>query len=134
MSDNPIADDGELYDKLSQLTSDQSQAFDSIEQWHRRRPARGKLHLWRLGGYAGTGKTFLLRALALYFRHLEVAYCAPTGKAARVLQSNLPPHLGARATTIHRLLYKPVTDSKGRIVGCAGTSRPTSSWWTSPAW
>jgi hypothetical protein len=56
-----------------------------------------------LTGPAGTGKTFLLRAIAdtLSFRKLPAAFVAPTGRAARVLES----HVG-HARTVHSLIYE----------------------------
>lgn len=58
-----------------------------------------------LSGYAGTGKSYLLRhvieALGLN-PNTEVAFATPTGKAAQVLSS-----MGNKnAQTIHRLLYQ----------------------------
>lgn len=56
-----------------------------------------------LKGYAGTGKTFLTDGLTSYLQAVErqVALCAPTGKAARVLGDKS----GEIAVTIHRLIY-----------------------------
>jgi exodeoxyribonuclease-5 len=54
-----------------------------------------------LGGYAGTGKTTIICALAEKLP--EYAVCAYTGKAAHVLVLK-----GCAATTIHRLIYVPV--------------------------
>src|SRR5690625_7453218 len=64
-----------------------------------------------LRGYAGTGKTFLMRRLVdeLDLRGIKVAACAPTHKAARVLGDPLAGN-DARARTIHsflRLRLKP---------------------------
>lgn len=54
--------------------------------------------LFRIGGYAGTGKTTILRAIDEAFPGL--AMCAYTGKAASVLRGK-----GIEATTIHRRVY-----------------------------
>lgn len=51
-----------------------------------------------LGGYAGTGKTTVIKELAR--RLPRYAVCAFTGKAANVLQRN-----GVSASTIHSLIY-----------------------------
>lgn len=73
-----------------------------------------------LGGYAGTGKSTLLGTMALMFQHdlkLNVAYAAPTGKAAGVLRRSLAAN-GVRSGfcgTLHRLIYKPVVDSLGNV-------------------
>lgn len=57
-----------------------------------------------LGGYAGTGKTTLIRSLK---KHLpDFAVCAFTGKAAHVLRRK-----GVPATTIHSLIYRPHKES-----------------------
>lgn len=53
-----------------------------------------------LGGYAGTGKTTLLKYLVKFFPNFAVA--AYTGKAANVLRKKNVP-----ATTIHSRIYKP---------------------------
>lgn len=56
-----------------------------------------------IAGYAGTGKTYLIRHIieALGVNPNNVAYIAPTGKAAEVLRKNGNPN----AMTAHKLLY-----------------------------
>ena len=58
-----------------------------------------------LNGYAGTGKTSVVGALvsAMGASGQRVVLAAPTGRAAKVLESMA----GAPAYTIHRLLYRP---------------------------
>lgn len=59
---------------------------------------------FRLGGYAGTGKTALISVLIPELRtehKKSVRVVAPTGKAASVLRSK-----GINATTIHGLCYE----------------------------
>ncbi len=56
-----------------------------------------------MGGYAGTGKTTVIRTLAAHLRDFRV--CAFTGKAANVLVRK-----GVPASTIHSLIYKPVEE------------------------
>ena len=63
-----------------------------------------------LGGYAGTGKTRLLTALAE--RLPDWCVCAFTGKAASVLRRR-----GVKAETIHSCVYRPVEDEDGRFDG-----------------
>lgn len=58
------------------------------------------LHQQTLGGYAGTGKTTLIRYLVQFFPDFGV--CAYTGKAANVLRRK-----GIMASTIHSRIYKP---------------------------
>jgi exodeoxyribonuclease-5 len=57
-----------------------------------------------MAGYAGTGKTFLLKAIAETFGVPVVI--APTGKAA----ARVKEMAGLAAMTIHRWLYEAVTD------------------------
>lgn len=57
-------------------------------------------------GFAGTGKTTMLKAIASRFGHPLIL--APTGKAALRVQEAT----GIDAGTIHRWLYKPVENQK----------------------
>lgn len=91
-----------------QLSHEQTIALDAIHAWAKEG--------WRssvtapyfvLAGYAGTGKTTLLQ----YFVNQQsepVTCCAPTGKAASVLEKKLT---NARVSTVHAALYKPVPPS-----------------------
>lgn len=63
-----------------------------------------KLSEQSLGGYAGTGKTTLIKYLTKFFPNYAVA--AYTGKAANVLRKK-----GINATTIHSRIYKPHFDN-----------------------
>jgi ATP-dependent exoDNAse (exonuclease V) alpha subunit len=56
-----------------------------------------------LGGYAGTGKTTIIKTLAA--AKPSFAVCAYTGKAANVLRGK-----GVQASTIHSLIYRPVEE------------------------
>lgn len=63
-----------------------------------------------LGGYAGTGKTTLVKFLSKVLENYAV--CAFTGKAANILRRK-----GIQeAKTIHSLIYKPLLDENGNIV------------------
>ncbi len=99
------------------LSLDQQKALADLLGWHAdsHRP-----EFITLGGYAGTGKTTLIAVLRrqLYRRNpkLKVAFCAYTGKAARVLRTKLQ-ETGATfeedfVGTIHSLIYSPVVDEK----------------------
>ncbi len=71
------------------------------------------------GGYAGTGKTTVVPALIESFGldpEREVAFCAPTGKAAKVMGDKLRA-FGMRVTptTIHKLIYLPKRAAADRI-------------------
>ena len=69
-----------------------------------------------LKGYAGTGKTTLVRALVKTLPSIGMKYVlmAPTGRAAKVLSN----YSGQPASTIHRRIYQAMTfpDGSMRIV------------------
>ncbi|MBI5852954.1 MAG: AAA family ATPase [Planctomycetes bacterium] len=101
-----------------ELTDHQARAFEAILAWVRR-PERPVL---TLGGYAGTGKSTLVGALAAELANRNVAFCAPTGKAALVLREKLiaagADPSGLRCSTIHRLIYHAKLDQlTGRCLG-----------------
>lgn len=78
-----------------ELSPDQAKAMDAIRAWLK----SGRKRL-TLGGYAGTGKTTLIREIR---KEAAAAVCAFTGKAAHVLTTK-----GVDASTIHRLIYQPI--------------------------
>ncbi|MEM9169018.1 MAG: AAA family ATPase [Pseudomonadota bacterium] len=79
----------------------QDDALKAIDRWLH----KGDTQLFRLFGYAGSGKTTLARHVAEHVTG-DVAFAAFTGKAAHVLRAN-----GCRgATTIHALIYRPASD------------------------
>lgn len=67
-----------------------------------------------IAGYAGTGKSTLIRFIisALNIDPDDVCYVAYTGKAAQVLRSKGCPN----AMTAHRLLYKSIQKDDGTFV------------------
>ena len=76
----------------------QDQALVAVDRWLK----AGDRQIFRLFGYAGTGKTTLARHLAAGVDG-DVLFAAFTGKAAQVLRSR-----GAsKASTIHSLIYRP---------------------------
>ncbi len=81
------------------LTSDQRNAEKMIREWYLNTDDQ----VFVLSGYAGTGKTFLLKrvveGLGLEAGR-QAVFVAPTGKAASVLVKN-----GTPASTIHSLIY-----------------------------
>jgi exodeoxyribonuclease-5 len=76
----------------------QDQALKEIAAWLK----TGKPQLFRLFGYAGTGKTTLARHIAEGIDG-DVVFAAYTGKAALVLRSKGCDD----ARTIHSLIYRP---------------------------
>lgn len=92
---------------MDELTADQLTAEKLIEDWF--------LHSTRqtfvLAGFAGTGKTTLLKHVVTKTLNLvpeeSAAFVTPTGKAATVLiRSGIP------ATTLHRLIYQSIAEEQ----------------------
>lgn len=79
---------------------EQERALDEVGRWLKKR-GRGD-QVFRLFGYAGTGKTTLARHVAEGVEG-DVVFAAYTGKAALVMQSRGCPD----ARTIHSLIYRP---------------------------
>lgn len=89
-----------------ELTIDQEKAKELISDWYENYNDTDR-KIFFLSGYAGTGKTFLVDHLIkeLGLKDKDVAFGTPTGKAASVLIER-----GRLASTIHRLIYKPVEE------------------------
>lgn len=97
------------------LSNQQKQLTDNI--LHEISCAAGIPFVYRVGGYAGTGKTFTLanarKEMYKLYPRSEVAFATFTGKASSVLRTKLieqdallpQDYVG----TIHGLIYKPVT-------------------------
>jgi exodeoxyribonuclease V len=87
---------------------EQDAALKAVADWLKAKPGRGDTPpLFRLFGYAGTGKTTLAKHVAQGFDG-KVVFAAFTGKAALVMRSKGC----ADASTIHSLIYQPLdTDS-----------------------
>lgn len=79
------------------LTENQQKVFDGIKTF-----IENDASVFILRGYAGTGKTTMVKHVADYIaQHTNVALMAPTGRAARVLTLKT----GYKATTIHKAIY-----------------------------
>jgi len=89
-----------------EFSPQQSQAIDAVATWLR----RDDQPIFRLFGFAGTGKTTLAKHLAAQMNG-DVVFCAFTGKAAHVLKTKGCPN----ATTIHSLIYRPKVKSRRRL-------------------
>ncbi len=106
------------------LSKDQADALEQIlDSWQ-----KGVLKR-TLGGYAGVGKTTLIREAVRAmrgrskrkWRHKDsrMAFVAFTGKAANVLRTKLGDALEADdyCGTIHGLIYEPKFDHEGKVCG-----------------
>jgi exodeoxyribonuclease-5 len=99
------------------LSPDQAKALREIGAWYR---SKSSPYL-TLGGYAGTGKSTLIAYLRIKLRESDeearVAFCAYTGKAARVLAERLREQKVARrrdsVSTIHSLIYTTREEAGG---------------------
>src|SRR5262245_32280352 len=81
-----------------EFSPQQDEALKAVARWLK----VGRPQVFRLFGYAGTGKTTLARHFASHVDG-QVQFAAFTGKAAQVLRSK-----GAtNASTIHSLIYRP---------------------------
>ena len=74
-------------------------------------PAGNDMEILLVNGYAGTGKTTLVRSLVRTLDHFSLSYVllAPTGRAAKVLGS----YAERPASTIHRKIYRQKSQKDG---------------------
>ena len=80
------------------LTKQQQEVLDSIKEF-----MNSDIPVFILRGYAGTGKTTMVKVIADYLaQERHVALMAPTGRAARVLAAKT----GLEAHTIHKAIYE----------------------------
>lgn len=109
---------------LDGYTSDQREALGTLYEYIEE---SSPYALFLLTGYAGTGKTFLLRTIADLAQQagLRVELMASTGRAAKVLSAST----GRPASTIHRTIYRASTQMQeeggsfqlGRVSGATPT-------------
>lgn len=87
-----------------ELYPEQAAALELAAKWFNEVYPRQTV--FRLFGYAGTGKSTVINKLVagLGLSKAEVAYVAPTGKAAKVLSQK-----GCPAKTVHKTFYKLVS-------------------------
>lgn len=90
------------------LSLEQQQALEAILEWYN---YQGGPKEFTLGGYAGTGKTTLIRELinTLYEKDQPTLLAAFTGKAVNVLQRKGL----TQAQTLHSLMYNTWVDEDG---------------------
>lgn len=80
-----------------ELTNQQSKVFEQIKAF-----LNSDASVFILRGYAGTGKTTMVKVIADYIEQTrQLAMMAPTGRAASVLAMKT----GHTATTIHKAIY-----------------------------
>lgn len=80
-----------------ELTIQQNKVFEQIKAF-----LNSDASVFILRGYAGTGKTTMVKVIADYIEQIrQLAMMAPTGRAARVLAMKT----GHTATTIHKAIY-----------------------------
>ncbi len=90
------------------LSATQMSALAQVKAWLENDTSSKRV--FRLFGYAGTGKTTLAKHVAALVDN-EVVYVAYTGKAASVMQQNGCE--GAR--TLHSLIYTPMSGGDGSV-------------------
>src|SRR5215472_10897255 len=87
---------------MPKFSPHQDAALRSVAAWLKSKPGRGASQVFRLFGYAGTGKTTLAKHVAEGVDG-KVVFAAFTGKAALVMRRK-----GCHgASTIHSLIYRP---------------------------
>jgi exodeoxyribonuclease-5 len=90
---------------MPDFTPHQDAALTAAAKWFKAQ--RGGTSIFRLFGYAGTGKTTLAKHIAKGIDG-KVLFAAFTGKAACVMRSKGCPG----ASTIHSLIYKPLENNE----------------------
>jgi exodeoxyribonuclease V len=105
--------------------AEQAAVLGALAQWL----AAGAPGQYRtVGGYAGTGKSFVISRITSALpdlRETDVMFCCPTGKACRVLQDKLAAQgVNAEVNTLHSLLYSPV---ERHVCGCWACPTETGS-------
>jgi exodeoxyribonuclease-5 len=93
------------------LNAEQKAAENKIKEWF----SNATSQTFVLTGYAGTGKTSLLKHIVTETLGLcdgeSAAFVTPTGKAATVLIKK-----GIQACTVHRLIYQSIVEEKEILV------------------
>lgn len=92
---------------IMQWSPQQDKALQEVNNWFK---SKNRKQVFRVFGYAGTGKTTLAKHFAESVDG-TVLYAAFTGKAALMMRKN-----GCfGASTIHSLIYTPVVDKIGNV-------------------
>ena len=100
--ESPLERDLSCLDPMTTFTPHQDSALKAVADWLKAKPGKnGTPPVFRLFGYAGTGKTTLARHIADGVDG-EVKFAAFTGKAALVMRNKGCDN----ASTIHSLIYR----------------------------
>lgn len=98
---------------MTQLSAQQQAGIEKIKDWYHARDGafcEWQSGVFRLFGYAGTGKTTMAKQIPELLGLRNVVYGTFTGKAAHVLrQKGASP-----VTTIHSAIYMPTTSAEAR--------------------
>ncbi|MBR1626833.1 MAG: AAA family ATPase [Bacteroidales bacterium] len=80
------------------LTEGQQKVLDNLKEF-----VENKDRIFVLKGYAGTGKTTLMRFLIEHLKKIKRPYklLAPTGRASKILAN----YTGSKADTVHSMIY-----------------------------
>ncbi|MAV04352.1 MAG: ATP-dependent endonuclease [Flavobacteriaceae bacterium] len=99
-------------------TNDQSLAIESLSDFLFNKT---KVSVFLLKGYAGTGKTTLMKTLVdnLHFNKMNFCLLAPTGRAAKVLSK----YTKRKASTIHKKIYYSKVDKSGNFKSTLKTNK-----------
>ncbi|MEO2143891.1 MAG: AAA family ATPase [Flavobacteriaceae bacterium] len=91
-------------------TSDQKHAITKLSKFI---SDKNDISLFLLKGYAGTGKTSLMKTLVenIHFQNMNFCLLAPTGRAAKVLAK----YSDRKASTIHKKIYYSKIDKSGKF-------------------
>jgi exodeoxyribonuclease-5 len=90
--------------KEFELSDNQKEAAEKVKIWFEDKDGHEDHPIFRLFGYAGTGKTTITNRIIKNLKLTmgeDVLFAAYTGKAAMVMQRNLLP-----ASTIHAMIYQ----------------------------
>ena len=99
------------------LTRSQETAFLRIMCWYKAKTSK----LFRLGGPAGSGKSYLIKLIAEEVGMDDCLLITPTGKAStNLIKAGLTAH------TIHSRIYEPIIN-KNKVKSAATKDENTSN-------
>jgi exodeoxyribonuclease-5 len=103
------------------VNDEQHQICEQLKNFYLQTRNRKKCEHISVGGYAGTGKTYMISNFRDYISAPRIAYISYTGKAASVLKLKLE-QAGTLlnkdiCSTIHRLIYYPKEEKQKIKVG-----------------